>query len=279
MDSSPDTLPSLTVSEVSRTPSGHDDITRTLFQTPQKDEALEYILGKTQRLQSNDEFSTKDSIADSSGSHSTEVTRETLDTFEQLTFENLVEGFSGVQKTTDFTNACQSALNIVPSRFFDIFGETDKKRNDASIATSPAVTEVMGNLRNDSQNWKHKAESLERECSTLKHIINDDSHHILRLKTEIDQRKMHNMQASLEMENGNLVRELEQRCQDLRDRERELLESIEATKSDLGRIATERAKELKEATKEIQRLKLENELFSYQIVGKYQEPSNGDRIF
>lgn len=269
MNVSPDTLPSLAASEASRE---SDHVNRALFQTPEKDEALSYILRDERRYtyNANDDHDAKNSISNSS--QSTEVTRETLDTFEQLTFQNLVNGFGGTMKDPpDFTTACSSAMNIVPVGLLGMFGNTSNERtlNSSPYEPSPAVTEVMGNPRSENQTWKNRAESLQRECETLKQIINDDSQHILRLKTVIQEQKIpsRNGEVVCSPNTSRIVRDLQDQCELLKEREKHLVDSIEKMK----RASDEKENDLKNATREMQRLKLENELFSYQIVEIEQE--------
>lgn len=129
-----------------------------------------------------------------------------------------------------------------------------------------AYTTVTCNLGSQLKCWERKVDSLERECNTLKDIIKADSIVIIKLKGEIE--TLRSQQSSCIDENNN-----SQSAEQAWRHERKFLLERDKQRSGTIRILNEEISRLTKhnylcsaAKKEVDQLRLENELLASQII-------------
>jgi hypothetical protein len=119
--------------------------------------------------------------------------------------------------------------------------------------TPPASPQTQGPEDTISQN--KQVESFQRDCKMMKEMIARDSKYISRLTAEIES-----------LRSGSGKHELEKEIKDLRQREKSVLKEMEALQMSLNneKFMETEASELQ--SKEIKRLQLQCQMFSFQIV-------------
>jgi hypothetical protein len=177
---------------------------------------------------------------------------------------NYFPRLSMMAKAAEDAISCHDTFVTAPTdvmrHFFDFRGtQPTPPQSPMSTSGTTQVTEVTSNQNRENLSWTRKIESLQRECKTLKEIIDGDSKHILRLKAEIE--SFRNFGGST-----SCIDVLEKDIQDLRQREKTLLQTVEALHSELnnGNLLEMQASEFQ--INEIQRLQVQCQIFSFQIV-------------
>jgi len=123
-----------------------------------------------------------------------------------------------------------------------------------------AVTSNTSNLGVTAGSHTPNVKSLELECSTLKEIIRVDSVSILKLKTSHEKLRHDAAKLKHELEYLKKDRDL------LREREAQHRETIRVLKKELDTVTQIGAMSSPEAQKELEQLRIENELFATQII-------------
>lgn len=278
MDSTPDSIPSL--AELSHTSTIADDVARVLFLTPEH-EGTEVALGYNRSQSGEDdekEFGSDISIA-SEGDRTFVNFEHSKHPAGQL--KSLLNSEVEVQNTYGieiFQNPCYGAMSLSRKELAAIFNVFDASQQNESLTSKSvasnfsdsgkdAVTEITSNTSNVDHStiiWERKIDSLERECATLKEIIKADSATILRLKTELSEMQtaesIRPSKIRSEFDASSVKRERD----DLLKRELHYLETIKTLEQ--GIINKTKAKNSNETRKELDQLRLENDLFASQIV-------------
>lgn len=263
MVTSPDSIPSL--AEVSQASIEADDIARGLFPSPEREDtevAIRY---------SQNQSGGEDSVFEFDNSIASEVD-SALENFQTNSSLLLPESQRsdvdalGTPEIDTVAGACHSAMTTLsPKKLAAMFNIFDSShRSDSSV--NDAVTEVTSNIDQSVVSWERKVDSLERDCATLKDIIKVDSATILRLKTELSE--FHDAESLLHSKPNNKGFPLDgsntRGLDILTERETQHIETIEVQKGELDNSYA--AMNTYTATKEIERLRLENALFASQIV-------------
>jgi chromosome segregation ATPase len=131
-----------------------------------------------------------------------------------------------------------------------------------------AVTTLTSNVDPYSTvGWERKVDSLERELKTLKDIIKTDSDQRLKLQAEIETLRSTKTETSSGTGvPGGSVDALMQERDDLRERDSQHLETIKILTEELNTLA-----KTSQSSRELDQLRLENELFASQIVENENE--------
>jgi regulator of replication initiation timing len=265
---SPESAPSL--SATSHASSHADHIVRELFPTRRR-EGTEVELNEFGQAQLREEDSQESSIGSNiSVSSSGNIDMPSV----QLRYHDESPEGSAVNV---FPGSCQGAVDFSPKGLATMLNIFDaSQRNDAfeAISTSDsvndAVTEVTSNIDHSIVAWERKMDSLEREITTLKEIIKADSVTILCLKTDL-----------CDMQEREL-----QMLDEINKHERSLSMSLEERKTNAETIQhlQEKINALtgvdggKDASRDDEQLRLENELFASQIIDNESEMRENRKI-
>jgi hypothetical protein len=199
--------------------------------------------------------------------------------------------------------SCNGALSLTPRQLAEIFlafegarsfwplrqnksGENGTETPASSPPTKKEETpqSISSPLREDG--WMPRAETLKKECTELKKIMQDDSSKLLNLKRAMEAQRELNALKEIEIEDGQLELEIsEDRLEALRrekevfrERESELVETIRILKEEVDKLtrykcmggAVQCQNKMDESSlldqDEGQNLRREIQLFSSQIV-------------
>ena len=160
------------------------------------------------------------------------------------------------------TTACNNPLSLTPKQLADIFLAFEGAQRIWPPKASRSEEEELGSTDSAtksptrSDGWTQRAESLERECISLKKIIRDDSSKLLNLRSALEaQRELNSMkhvelaEKSVELQIAEeRVLALRREKEEFRERESELVETINILKSEVDTLT--RFKSTIEASKE-----------------------------
>lgn len=280
----PDSVPSLSALSSASTDPG--DVARVLFQTPEHEQNKETLKLSRSADEKASLFGSDISVA-SSESDGTIV--ETYPTARASDFQpilmptssqNLVKENDQTSESIPVPATCHGALSMTPqdlAGMFNIFGIAPKPADDSPELLSPssiaadsgvetdtdAVTEVTSNVDTSVISWDRRIDSLERECATLKDIIKSDSVRILQLRTELAW--LRGKGPAVDSPTKKQVDALKREKDTLLQRESLHLETIKLLKKELEEMA-EAKNESPAISKELEQLRLQNELLASQIV-------------
>lgn len=277
MVKTPDSVPSL--AELSRASTEAEDVSRVLFQTPD-DEKMEVLLGYSHSLSEEDKdplFGSDISIASEGDNSIVNSDNESSYAGQRDMPSPLTPCVSNRREANDdpIETYCHTGFTLSPKELagmFNIFNDSQKSDSlidiyspisTAADSGTDAVTEVTSNIDHSTISWERKIDSLERECSTLKEIIKSDSVKILQLKTEIENQHVQSESLSQNRPEPG-ASALKRERETLLKREAQHVESIKLLKQEIKNLREART----DATlnKELEQLRLENELLAAQIV-------------
>lgn len=190
-------------------------------------------------------------------------------------------------------------LNVAPSQLTNAFSALDRKmdpfwssrvfHSDTPSGEDEALAEdgfftpsdftpppaLSANVQ-PGGDWRHKAESLQRERNTLKEIIRVDSYNILNLKRALENFDRQSKQKNNETEALNAeLQSSKQRVEFLEARDKEHNKTIKVLRDEVGRLAELVAEEIEtHKADSAEQLRFENELFASQIIQSEAEMSN-----
>jgi predicted nuclease with TOPRIM domain len=259
MVKTPDSMPSL--GEMSNDSTEVANVSRVLFQTPEREGTEVSIGGGRYHVHGDTDyhsiFDSDSSIAsesfdaradqqhDDPGAHRPYL-RHILESLPAECIELLHGSYVGEGRLSPKELA--AIYNI-----FDASQKHETRSQRSVDSGNDAVTEITSNIDQSTVTWERKIDSLERENVTLKEIIAADSATILRLKTELSR-----MEDEQRPPDKNLAT-LEQET--LRQQE----ETIKLLRQEIETL-TKAAKVPNATSKELEQLRLENELLAAQIV-------------
>lgn len=130
-----------------------------------------------------------------------------------------------------------------------------------------AVTEVTNNFCHHPKiDSRMRVESLEREIATLKEILQSDSTNILKLKTNLENIRINASKHLVEAQRLRIeLHAVTKERDELNERELEHLETIRVLKLEIDKV-TQKVQDLFLTSEELDRIRLENELFASQII-------------
>jgi len=276
----PDSVPSL--SALSSASDDPGDVKRALFQTPESEcnkRALSYSRSEEDET---DSLFGSDIISEASENLAStdKVSRAhyIAPLLMPTTTQNLTK--ERAESSNQLQPACHSALGLSRSEFtemFSMFGMNKKPSTLSQDLHSPnsmtadlgtpetdAITEVTSNVDHSVISWDRKIDSLERECATLKDIIKSDSVRILQLRTELS--TLRGNGPAIDSPTQKQVDALKLEKDALLRRESLHLETIKTLKHELKELVKKENNTNPAIPKELEQLRLENELLASQIV-------------
>lgn len=131
--------------------------------------------------------------------------------------------------------------------------------SDGAETTVTSNTSHLSTAKSGISQKSPRVESLERECSTLKEIIKVDSVTILQLKTSVERLRHDSGKKQVDLDSLRKERDL------LREREEQHQETIKVLKKELDALTQLGAASSPETHKELEQLRIENELFATQV--------------
>jgi hypothetical protein len=168
---------------------------------------------------------------------------------------------------TNFASCNRAALALTPKQLSDIFNSFEGKKNiwsmrqnyssqETSTKEAPNVSPLkeLETARSTATRWMDgwmpQNESLERECETLKEVLEDNSNKLLNLREAVETQRALNALKEVEIEDKekelqNTKQEREALKKDkevFREREKELLETIKILNDEVD-ILTQRGTE------------------------------------
>lgn len=288
----PDSVPSL--SALSSASDDPGDVKRILFQTPESEANNEKALAYSRSEDETDSLFGSDIISDASennekgfpgiGRGFDYITPLLMPTSSQ----NLAKQHADCADNGTFQPTCHGALSISPQEIaggmFGILGMNQKSGDTSQEAPSPssmttdfgtepsrtaefgaepdAVTEVTSNVDHSVISWDRRIDSLERECATLKDIIKSDSVRILKLRTELSAARGNGPGG--DPSKYKVVEALRRENAALHSRESQHLETMSQLRGKIKELEnTQNGSPV--VTKEIEQLRLQNELLANQV--------------
>lgn len=272
MASTPDSMPSL--GHTSHGSNEMEGVSRVLFRTPEKGD--QYVLDDYFRQEMVDDD--EDSMFRSELSIKTDRFGVFNDTHAVSPSFHGGEKI-GIQYDEGIETLHGSYLgdlrltSYVFAGLYNIF-DASQQRDASTASINDDVTEVTNNLDQsfdilDQSNlsWERKTESLERENATLKEILASDSATILRLKTELSMYREDEQSQPLGPLNA-----METKCRVI---ENDVLlhneAMIQQLQDEIHALTQAKPVDSTVSPKEIQQLRLENELLASQIVENESE--------
>jgi len=288
----PDSIPSL--SALSSASDDPGDVRRILFQTPESEASN--VKALTDSRSEEDETHSlfgSDIISDASenggggfpgnGGGFNYISPLLMPTSSQ----NLAKQRADCTDNVTFQPTCHGALSISPKDIaggmFSILGMNKNAGDSSQEALSPssiaadfgaelsmttefgaepdAVTEVTSNVDHSVISWDRRIDSLERECATLKDIIKSDSVRILQLRTELSVAR--DKGPGGDPSNQKVVEVLQRENATLHSREFQHLKTIAVLKDHIEELENAQSSS-PVMTKEIEQLRLQNELLANQ---------------
>ena len=254
----PDSVPSLAaLSSSSSTDAGDNDVvTRVLFETPDKNSICASDASSTTSLPGSPHSSESLGTVVAPAPEQ-EAPQQEQESTSPINVPNTCHGAISSNDLANIFTMFQDATRSWPHGANSIASTTD--------VDSGAITTVTSNI-GQSTSWERKVDSLDRECAALKDIIKADSVSMLNLKREIEALRL----ATSRIEHAKKLLRLEL---DVLKKERDVLTERETQHAETIRILKDEVNKLTrsqyESTmsqKEVDQLRLENELFASQII-------------
>jgi hypothetical protein len=175
--------------------------------------------------------------------------------------------------------SCQDGLNLSPievATIFDIFDSSQKQwrphraYSDSEVefqppsSTSETSTTVTSNMGFSRGKSTQREKSLEHKCVALKEILRVDSENILKLKGEQEKLRAVDSEHKIDIRLLKLELDAAKREKELQDeRESQHLETIKILKDEVDSLTKFGSVW---SRKKIEQMRLENELFAFQII-------------
>jgi len=265
--STPDSIPSLSETTRASSDSGEHS-PRVLFDESHEQEYETFISRVVAQSRSNKQADLeKDSIFESDASVASPTSwpseEDDVDSRPVTAINSSPRGIEGDVADSKATKRGQSSYS--PRQLVDMFHLFDGNRgsgqhrryksSDSTIMTSN-MTQAAVRTRSPP-----KVDSLERECATLKEIIKGDSVHIIRLKASMERQQEETSDLRQELELVKKERDL------LKERESQHTETMKILKKEIDALTQDVGVDKSPEThKELEQLRIENELFASQII-------------
>jgi hypothetical protein len=260
MAKTPDSMPSL--GEMSNDSTEVADVSRVLFQTPEREGTEVSIGGGRYHVHGEDgyysAFDSDSSIASESFDAQANQQHDDAAVHRPYLRHNLeslpAEGIELLHGSYIGEGRLSPKELAAIYNIFDASQKHETRSQRSVDSGNDAVTEVTSNIDQSTVTWERKIDSLERENATLKEIITADSATILRLKTELSRMEDEEQAPPI----NNLVAVEQETLKKQED-------TIKLLKQEIQTLS-KAAKVPNAASKELEQLRLENELLAAQIV-------------